>query len=82
MQRECLLHFSLIKGTRLPSTDFLSKIDVYVKVKVLIGAAAACRQLKPAGGSCAVTRCCHRVQVNGALVGQTHVVSDKSDPVW
>lgn len=41
MQRECWLHFSLIKGTRLPSTDFLSKIDAYVKVKVLTGAAAA-----------------------------------------
>lgn len=41
MQMECLLHLSLIKGTRLPSTDFLSKIDACVKVKVLTGAAAA-----------------------------------------
>lgn len=34
MQRECLVQVALIKGTKLPSTDFLSKIDAYVKVKV------------------------------------------------
>jgi hypothetical protein len=37
MQRECLLQIALIKATKLPSTDLLSKIDAYVKVKVSTG---------------------------------------------
>jgi hypothetical protein len=66
------------KYLHLRATHGRAQITAMWYISQAVQGTGVCHKPMPSQMIC----CCVRTQVNGALVGQTHVIDDKSDPVW